>query len=123
MNRPETGDSRSITPFSGRTAWTRNLPSPLRAFLRTETGGAAFILLGAVLALAWSNVDSFSYEKLWTTMFSLQLGGSGIELTLREWINSGLMTFFFFVLGLEVRREFDLGELRERRRLVLPVLA
>ena len=47
----------------------------------------------------------------------------GSELTLREWVNSGLMTFFFFVLGLEARREFDLGDFRERRRLVLPLLA
>ena len=44
-------------------------------------------------------------------------------MTLREWVNSGLMTFFFFVIGLEARREFDLGELRERRRAALPVLA
>ena len=42
---------------------------------------------------------------------------------LRQWVNSGLMTFFFFVVGLEARREFDLGELRDRRRLALPVLA
>jgi Na+/H+ antiporter NhaA len=44
-------------------------------------------------------------------------------LTLREWVNSGLMTFFFFVVGLEARREFDLGELRQRRWATLPVLA
>ena len=56
-------------------------------------------------------------------MFSLDLGGAGIELDLREWVNSGLMTLFFFVVGLEARRELDLGELRERRRSVVPVLA
>src|SRR4030095_12946245 len=49
--------------------------------------------------------------------------GTGISLTLHEWVNSGLMTFFFFVVGLEARREFDLGELRERRRFTLPLLA
>src|SRR4029077_7763566 len=54
---------------------------------------------------------------------SIQVGSSGISQDLREWVNSGLMTFFFFVVGLEVRREFDLGELRQRRRLGLPVLA
>jgi Na+/H+ antiporter NhaA len=54
---------------------------------------------------------------------SIEVGGSGVSLDLRGWINSGLMTFFFFVVGLEARREFDLGELRERRRLALPVLA
>ena len=46
-----------------------------------------------------------------------------MDLDLRHWVNSGLMTFFFFVVGLEARREFDLGELRERRRFALPLLA
>ena len=54
-------------------------------------------------------------------MLSIRLGSSGVTQDLRGWINSGLMTFFFFVVGLEARREFDLGELRERRRVVLPV--
>ena len=69
------------------------------------------------------NVDAASYKELWETELSVALGGEGVELTLREWVNSGLMSFFFFVLGLEARREFDLGELRERRRLALPMLA
>jgi Na+/H+ antiporter NhaA len=56
-------------------------------------------------------------------VLAIDLGRGGVELTLREWVNSGLMTFFFFVLGLEARREFDLGDFRERRRLVLPLLA
>ena len=56
-------------------------------------------------------------------MLSIDVGDAGIALDLRQWVNSGLMTFFFFVVGLEARREFDLGELRERRRFVLPLLA
>jgi Na+/H+ antiporter NhaA len=109
--------------FSGRTAWARSLQTPLREFLRTETGGAAVLLAAAVAALVWVNVDASSYEELWGTVLAIDVGGSGLELTLREWVNSGLMTFFFFVLGLEARREFDLGELRERRRFALPLLA
>jgi Na+/H+ antiporter NhaA len=113
----------SATPFSGRTAWTRNLQTPLRAYLNTETGSAA-ILLGAILAaLVWANVDHASYERVWTTTLSISFGGHGISMDLRGWINSGLMAFFFFVIGLEARREFDLGELRERRRVALPLLA
>ncbi len=54
---------------------------------------------------------------------AVEVGGHGITLTLQEWINSGLMTLFFFVVGLEARREFDMGELRERRRAALPALA
>jgi Na+/H+ antiporter NhaA len=109
--------------YTGRTAWTRNLETPLREFLRTETGSAAVLLAGAIAALAWANIDFSSYERVWNTTLSIRVGGDGVSLDLRGWVNSGLMTFFFFVIGLEARREFDLGELRERRRFVLPALA
>jgi Na+/H+ antiporter NhaA len=69
------------------------------------------------------NVHASSYDSLWGTRLSIDLGGAGVALDLRHWVNSGLMTFFFFVVGLEARREFDLGELRERRRFALPLLA
>jgi Na+/H+ antiporter NhaA len=97
--------------------------TPLREFLRTETGGAAVLLAATVAALVWVNVDASSYDSLWETMLSIDLGGAGVALDLRHWVNSGLMAFFFFVVGLEARREFDLGELRERRRFALPLLA
>jgi Na+/H+ antiporter NhaA len=109
--------------FLGRTAWARSLETPLREFLRTETGGAAVLLAAAVTALVWVNVDASSYDSLWRTTLSIDLGGAGVALDLRHWVNSGLMTFFFFVVGLEARREFDLGELRERRRFALPLAA
>ena len=110
-------------PLSERTAWSRNLQTPLREFLRTETGGAAVLLAAAIAALVWVNVDASSYDSVWRTTLSIEVGGTGVSLGLREWVNSGLMTFFFFVVGLEARREFDLGELRERRRFALPLLA
>jgi Na+/H+ antiporter NhaA len=110
-------------PFSGRTAWARSVQTPLRNFLRTETGGAAVLLAATLAALVWVNVDASSYDSVWTTTLSIDVGGTGVSLDLREWVNSGLMTFFFFVVGLEARREFDLGELRERRRFALPLLA
>jgi Na+/H+ antiporter NhaA len=110
-------------PFSGRTIWIRKLKTPLREFLRTETGGASVLLFAALAALVWVNVDASTYNAFWGTTLSIEVGGAGVELDLRHWVNSGLMTFFFFVLGLEARREFDLGELRERRRLALPLLA
>jgi Na+/H+ antiporter NhaA len=113
----------SAAPFQGRTAWIRSLAPPVRDFLRTETGGAAVLVGATVLALLWANIDSSSYEKVWTTTLSIRLGGGGISMDLREWVNSGLMAFFFLVVGLEARREFDLGELRDRRRLALPVAA
>src|ERR671924_975069 len=109
--------------FTGRTAWARSLQTPLREFLQTETGGAAVLVGAAAAALVWANVDAKSYADVWQTKLSITVGGSGVALDLREWVNSGLMTFFFFVVGLEARREFDLGELRERRRLALSLLA
>ena len=117
------GDRDCRPAFSGTTAWARSLQTPLREFLRTETGGAAVLLAAAIAALVWVNVDASSYHSLWETKLSIELGGAGITLDLRQWVNSGLMTFFFFVVGLEARREFDLGELRDRRRFALPLLA
>jgi Na+/H+ antiporter NhaA len=106
-----------------RTAWTRHLDTPLRTFLRTETGSAAFLLAATLVALVWANLDATSYDRVWQTTLTVRLGSAGISESLRTWLNSGLMTFFFFVVGLEARREFDMGELRERRRLALPVAA
>src|SRR5205809_4618039 len=109
--------------FSGKTAWARNLQTPLREFLRTETGGAAVLLVAAAAALVWVNVDASSYDSLWQTKLSIRVSDAGVTLDLRDWVNSGLMTFFFFVVGLEARREWDLGELRQRRRFALPLVA
>ena len=99
------------------------MQTPLREFLRTETGGAAVLLAATAAALLWVNVHSSSYERFWTTTLAIDLGGAGISLDLHHWVNSGLMTFFFFVVGLEARREFDLGELRDRRRFLMPMVA
>jgi Na+/H+ antiporter NhaA len=112
------------TPFTGTTAWARNLAAPLRDFLSTETGSAAMLLAAALAALAWANVpSSHSYESFWTTPLSIHIGSAGLSADLRQWVNSGLMTFFFLVVGLEAKRELDMGELRERRRLAMPAAA
>jgi Na+/H+ antiporter NhaA len=118
----ETETTRS-GPFAGRTAWARNLEAPLRDFLRTETGSAAILLIGAVAAMVWINVSESSYNTVWHMTLSIRIGGADISQDLRHWVNNGLMTLFFFVVGLEARREFDLGELRDRRRLLLPFVA
>ena len=120
--RAQGEESAPSRPLSGRTAWARNLEAPLRDFLRTQSGSAAILLAAALAALVWVNIGS-SYEHVWRTTLTITIGGSGISQDLRHWVNDGLMTFFFFVVGLEARREFDLGELRDRRRLLLPVIA
>ncbi|HEV3230589.1 MAG TPA: Na+/H+ antiporter NhaA [Solirubrobacteraceae bacterium] len=112
------------TSYAGRTAWARNLAAPVRDFLSTETGSAVVLLAAVVLAMLWANSPwSHSYESVWTTRLAIRVGGGGISADLRHWVNEGLMTFFFLVVGLEAKRELDLGELRERRRLAIPVFA
>jgi Na+/H+ antiporter NhaA len=109
--------------FSGRTAWARNLAAPIRDFLSTESGGAAAMLAAVVAALVWANVSPSSYESVWTTQLAITLGHHGLATDLRHWVNQGLMTFFFLVVGLEAKRELDVGDLRERSRVTIPVLA
>ncbi len=110
-------------PFSERTAWARNLAAPVRDFLSTESAGAAALLCAAVAALLWANSPwSDTYESFWTTTLSIRVGSEDISMELRHWVSEGLMTFFFLVVGLEARREFDLGALRERRRITLPLI-
>ncbi len=109
--------------WRGRTAWARGRTAPLRSFLRTESGSSGVLVAAVVVAIVWANVDIGSYERLWHTTLDLRLGSWHLTRDLRTWVNSGLMTLFFLVVGLEARREFDLGDLRDRRRFVLPCLA
>src|SRR5207248_2518631 len=110
--------------FGGRTAWARNLAAPVRSFLSTESGGAVVTFAAAVAALVWANVPGWhSYESVWTTTVAVRVGNAGVTMDLRTWVNQGLMTLFFLVVGLEAKRQLDLGELRERRRLAIPVFA
>jgi Na+/H+ antiporter NhaA len=116
--------SAPAAAFANRTAWARNLAAPIRDFLRTESGGAVVLLCAVAAALVWANSPwSSSYESVWTTRLSIRIGGEGISLDLRHWVNEGLMTFFFLVVGLEVKREFDIGGLRERRWIAIPLVA
>jgi Na+/H+ antiporter NhaA len=72
----------------------------------------------------WANSPwSSSYEDFWDTTLAIRVRGSELSLDFRHWVNDGLMAFFFFVAGVEIRRQFDMGELREHRRLATPVVA
>jgi len=109
--------------LSGGTSWRREFAAPLRAFLRTEAGSSGVLAAAIVSALLWANIAPGMYDDFWRTELSIGLGHDVLSLDLREWINGGLMTLFFLVVGLEARREFDLGDLRDRSRFVLPLLA
>src|SRR5581483_3045118 len=112
------------TREGGRTAWARNLAAPVRDFLNTETEGAGPLVVATLAALIWANSPwSHSYATVWHTRLSITIGSSGISTDLRNWVNEGLMTLFFLVVGLEAKREIDVGELRQRRRLTIPMLA
>jgi Na+:H+ antiporter, NhaA family len=108
---------------SRRRAERRDL-SPLRDFLATESAGAVLIAISAALALVWANSPwRASYEQLWTTNASVTIGSHSIELDLRHWVNDGLMTVFFLLVGLEIRRELATGHFARRRAAMLPVAA
>ena len=100
------------------------LPTPLREYLRNEAAGGVVLMVAAVVALVWANSPwRAAYAALWETSLAIQLGRFGIEADLRHWVDDGLMTLFFLVVGLEIKRELVDGELRTWRRAALPVVA
>lgn len=97
---------------------------PLRDFLATEAAGGAVLLGAAVVALVWANSPwKISYHDLWTTQLSVGIDNHVLAMDLRHWVNEGLMAIFFFVVGLEIKRELVEGELRQPRQAALPVIA
>jgi NhaA family Na+:H+ antiporter len=97
---------------------------PVARFLDVEAAGGVALLTATAVALVWANSPwSDSYEQLWTTDLVINLGDSAIHEDLRHWVNDGLMALFFFVVGLEIKRELVAGHLSTRRDATLPVLA
>jgi Na+/H+ antiporter NhaA len=108
----------------GRTILHAQLSVPLRRYLGTESAGAAILVAAALVALVWANSPwSGSYQDLLAMPASLTVGDATLAMDAHRWVNDGLMTVFFFVIGLEVRRELSLGELTDRRRIVVPMVA
>lgn len=95
-----------------------------REFLAAEAASGAVLIGAAVVAIVWANSPwQDGYHQVWSTELVIGLGRWHLALPLREWVNEGLMALFFLVVGLEVKREFLQGELRERRNALLPVFA
>ncbi len=104
--------------------WHPAFTVSLRRFLATEVGSGLLLIGATALALLWANSPwSDSYEQLWSTEAGITLGSAELMMDLRHWVNDGLMTLFFLVVGLEVTREVTVGELRDRRTVRVPVLA
>lgn len=97
---------------------------PLEQFLRIEAASGILLLVAAAIALVWANSPwADSYFRLWDVPVGIRLGGFAFERSLAWVVNDGLMVIFFFVVGLEIRREISHGELSEWRRAALPAAA
>lgn len=132
MKNPGGSDHSTLAPDEAiRYPWSRTdrrvprlVVRPLQAFLETERAGGFLLLLAAMVALIWANSPwSASYQRLWETELTIRVGTWTISEDLRHWVNDALMALFFFVVGLEIKRELVTGELRERRAAALPVVA
>jgi Na+:H+ antiporter, NhaA family len=102
----------------------RRLARPLVRFLDVEASGGVLLLVATAAALVWANSPwSTSYEDLWETTLSVRVGDFEITEDLRHWVNDGLMALFFFVVGLEIKRELVVGQLASASEAALPAIA
>ena len=98
--------------------------TPLEGFVRTSVSGIGLLLLGTVLAILFANSPlSDAYERFWGLELTIGLESFHLTESLRGWVNDGLMTLFFFVVGLEIKREVLVGEMRSPRQAALPISA
>ncbi|MGI8528807.1 MAG: Na+/H+ antiporter NhaA [Geodermatophilaceae bacterium] len=117
MNSDPSASARRSTP-------ARSLPSAVARFVRTEASGGIALVAAAVVAMVWANSPwRDSYESLWHSQVNIGFGVFRVEEDLRHFVNDGLMASFFFVVGLEIKREVVHGELADRRVAALPVFA
>ena len=119
-----------MTPNADRATFLRSdaflaraVARPVTRFLAVEAAGGALLVVAAVVAVVWANSPwSASYESLWSSELTVSLAGHEITEDLRHWINDGLMTLFFFVIGLEIKGELVSGQLRHPRDAAVPVV-
>jgi Na+:H+ antiporter, NhaA family len=115
---------RRMTPQVAEERPAARMARPLREFLDTEVAGGAVLLGAVVIAILWANSPwRETYEALWGTELRFGLGEYLLEDDLRHWVNDGLMAIFFFVVGVEIKRELVEGELNAARRAALPAMA
>jgi NhaA family Na+:H+ antiporter len=108
---------RSLTP-------AERLLHPFQEFTEKEASGGILLLIFTAMALIWANSSyASSYHSLWQTEMSIGVGSFVLDKPLLLWINDGLMAVFFFVVGLEIKREVLVGELASLRKAALPIIA
>ncbi len=114
-----TDERDSADPLPGR-----RLPRSVRDFMATEASGGILLLVAAVVALIWANSPwGAGYQSVWNTEISVNVGRYVLEEDLQHWVNDALMAIFFFVVGLEIKRELVEGELRDPRTAAMPAIA
>jgi NhaA family Na+:H+ antiporter len=102
---------------------SRDVVLPAQAFVHAESIGGLALMAAALSALIWANLPGDTYERFWHETVSIDLGILRIDETLQHWVNDGLMAVFFFVVGLEIKRELLVGELSSRAQAILPAAA
>lgn len=116
--QPETEQNRVVGVVKAKVV------DPLTDFLQDETAGGIVLFAAAVIALVWANSPwSDAYFDLWHTHVAIGVGDASIDLSLHGWVNDLLMAVFFFVVGMEIKRELVSGELQDKRAAALPALA
>ncbi|WP_164704577.1 Na+/H+ antiporter NhaA [Blastococcus litoris] len=109
---------------AGSTHLAAQLSNPVRRMMRSGVAGAGLMVAATLVALVWANSPwAGSYDTFWHTEVAVSFGAAEIAMSLQHWVNDGLMVFFFFLIGMEVRRELSMGELVQRSRLTIPTLA
>jgi NhaA family Na+:H+ antiporter len=123
VDEPTEAPDPQIRPRWSRSdrAVPRLLLRPLQEFLSTSTSSATLLLAASVVAVTWANIGP-SYEAVWSSTAEVRVADWSIRLDLRQWVNEGLMTLFFLVVGLEIKREVLIGELVRLRVALLPVI-
>lgn len=126
MTTPSSSPSRGLPPEASPLAHrtVRRLIAPVQAFLQIQAASGIALMVVTAVALLWANSRwAESYHALWHTPVGLGFGAHGFVQPLHFWVNDVLMTIFFFVVGLEIRREIHSGELSDLRRAALPLVA
>ena len=120
---------RSEAFTGGESRLAKQVAQPLARFLHQEISSSILLLVATAAALIWANFGGDSYSNFWNSTVELAIGSwhplthEGHGLSIGLWVNDVLMALFFFVVGLEIKREFVSGELRERSAAVLPAFA
>src|SRR5574338_506452 len=100
------------------------LTDPIQEFLHQEASGGILLIIATIIALVWANSPfADSYHHLWHTYLTISLGGLALNYSIHHWINDGLMVIFFFVVGLEIKRELLVGELSCVKKAAFPIAA